>query len=376
MKNLSKFILAVIIGFFALCLSISLVRGQTTTLITYKDTTFTSRVTIPIYTITITKVVHDTLAVDTLAILAKYCKDDSVVTPVSPKMRILYVGSEFATIFKSASQGLAFKKYLKDYKYNGVSYFGLGSISSGDWPILRAFNEDLRNNYGIILIEATGGSSSTFIGARSQFNNGCSNPKQRFDRFNMEREYWNAKDASGNITDASVKAEWLKDSVEMTKSFNASHQINTEFVWYHGWPLKWQLPLHLVNSQDVIMYHDYTATPSTGYLNTRATNANAAQKILDPNKKKDFIVLVSGENAFMLNWFRTHSLDELDAIFKPFINGFSHLNYKGLQVFMYSNMTVSQPPKTAPGAAMFRMVINPKDTVTAKSHLEMAIPRD
>lgn len=325
---------------------------------------------------TIIKPVHDTVIIypDTAAILALKCS--TVVQPQGKVLlRVLYVGSEFATIFKTPAQASALKKYLKDYKYNGVSYYGLGNISSSEWPTLRAFNEDLRTNYGIILIEATASTSASFQGARSQFNASCTNTKQKFDRFNMEREYWNADpNGDGNHSDAEVLAEWKLDSVELIKSYSAAKAAGTSFTWYHGWPLKSQTPIHLVKSQDVLMYHDYTLTPSTSYVNTRLTMANDAQKIIDLAKKKPVIILASAETAFMRDWLKTHTIDELIAIFEPFVNSFSNLKFAGIQMFMYSEVIKSQPAKTT---AAFRMVGVPNDTIntTAPSHIDTSIPR-
>ena len=347
-------------------------QGQTTTQV------FKVNRTIQIDSIATTtiKPVHDTIIIypDTAAILALKCS--TVVQPQGKVLlRVLYVGSEFATIFKTPAQASALKKYLKDYKYNGVSYYGLGNISSSEWPTLRAFNEDLRTNYGIILIEATASTSSSFQGARSQFNLSCTNDKQKFDRFNMEREYWNADpNGDGNHSDAEVLAEWKLDSVELIKSYSAAKAAGTSFTWYHGWPLKSQTPIHLVKTQDVLMYHDYTLTPSTSYLNTRLTMANSAQKIIDPTKKKETIILLSAETAFMRDWLKTHSIDELITIFEPFVNSFSNLKFAGIQMFMYSEVIKSQPAKTT---ATFRMVGVPNDTIntTAPSHIDTSIPR-
>ncbi len=347
-------------------------QGQTTTQVFKVDRT----IKVDSFATTTIKPVHDTIIIypDTAAILALKCS--TVVQPQGKVLlRVLYVGSEFATIFKTPAQASALKKYLKDYKYNGVSYYGLGNISSSEWPTLRAFNEDLRTNYGIILIEATASTSSSFQGARSQFNLSCTNDKQKFDRFNMEREYWNADPNGDKIhSDAEVLAAWKADSVELIKSYSAAKAAGTSFTWYHGWPLKSQTPIHLVKTQDVLMYHDYTLTPSTSYLNTRLTMANSAQKIIDPTKKKETIILLSAETAFMRDWLKTHSIDELITIFEPFVNSFSNLKFAGIQMFMYSEVIKSQPAKTT---ATFRMVGVPNDTIntTAPSHIDTSIPR-
>jgi len=194
-------------------LSVACAFGQTTT--QYFKVDKTATVTYKGDSIIITNTVfkRDTLFPDTAAILALKCS--TVVQPQGKVLlRVLYVGSEFATLFKNSSQALALKKYLKDYKYNGVSYYGLSQISDSDWGILRAFNEDLVTNYGIILIEATASSLNGFK-ERARFNSLCTNPKQKFTRFNKESEYWNADTNGDKIhSDPEVLAAWKLDSID------------------------------------------------------------------------------------------------------------------------------------------------------------------
>lgn len=354
-------------------LSVACAFGQTTT--QYFKVDKTATVTYKGDSIIITNTVfkRDTLFPDTAAILALKCS--TVVQPQGKALlRVLYIGSEFATIFKTPAQAAALKKYLKDYKYNGVSYYGLSNISSSDWGTLRAFNEDLVTNYGIILIEATASSLNGFK-ERARFNSLCTNPKQKFTRFNKESEYWNADTNGDKIhSDPEVLAAWKLDSVDAAACKALALSIGVEFVWYHGWPLKSQIPIHLNKVQDLLMYHDYTLVPSTSYINTRLTMSNNAQKAIDITIKKETIILVSAETAFMREWLKTHSIDELIAIFEPFVNSFSNLKFAGIQMFMYSEVIKSQPAKTN---SAFRMLGVPADTIdtTAPSHIETSIPR-
>lgn len=355
-------------------LSVACAFGQTTTQRFTVDRTATVNYKGDSIIITNTVFKRDTLFPDTAAILTLKCS--TVVEPptVKPILRVLYIGSEFATIFKTPAQAAALKKYLKDYKYNGVSYYGLSNISSSDWGILRAFNEDLVNNYGIILIEATASSLNGFK-ERARFNSLCTNPKQKFTRFNKESEYWNADTNGDKIhSDPEVLAAWKLDSIDAAACKALALSIGVEFVWYHGWPLKSQLPIHLNKVQDLLMYHDYTLVPSTGYVNTRLTMSNNAQKAIDLTVKKETIILVSAETAFMRDWLKTHSIDELITIFEPFVNSFSNLKFAGIQMFMYSEVIKSQPAKTN---SAFRMLGVPADTIdtTAPSHIETSIPR-
>jgi len=321
---------------------------------------------------------------DTLNISVSVPCDTIKPQPQTPFLYTLYVGSEFAAIFNDATKGpaagLALKNYLRDYGYNGVSYYGLSSISSSKWPQLRAFNYDLRKNYGIVYIEATASSSATFAGDRANFNKGCSNDLEKFNGFNMEREFWNAKDAAGNITTASVLAAWQLDSVEWKKSNDAAIAAGVSFQWYLGWPLKNYAPVHQVKNSSVMWYHIYKSFPDTTYGADRWINANAAQKIINASEKKPVTVGVSGEAAFMAVWFKTHKIQELRSIIEPAINRNSNLKLVNIQVFMYSEMVKVQPPKTPAAATLApASMVRISNTINIQgatpSHVETAVER-
>lgn len=309
---------------------------------------------------TVKIVVRDTIRVN-------YCDT------AKKEFRGLYVGSEFATIIGNASREDSLKRYVRDYGYNLVSVYGLSNIASSRWNQLRAFVKDVRKNYGVEIFEATGGSSSVFSGSRSQYNAVCIDSLERFNRFNMEREYWNAKDSSGKITDAAVLSEWKKDSVQMSDSHRAAKNSKASFTWYHGWPVKFWLPIHLVKNQDVLLFHCYRTSPDSNYMISRLRALDSAQYAIDPNVKKDLIVLVSAESAFMQNYFRTNSLKSVEDYFRPFVNRFRNLRFAGIQVFMYSEMAKAQPHKGS--AARIASSIPEKESSTSKSHIETAIER-
>lgn len=320
--------------------------------------------------VTTPKVVADTIRVSVP------CDTAKTTTTAADFGFTLYVGSEFATIFNDPVKGLELKKYLKDYGYTGVSYYGLGLIPSTQWAALRAFNKDLRVNYGIKFIEATASSAGTFANERTQFNAGCASAQEKFDCFNMEREFWNAKDASGAITAASVQAAWNLDSVEWKKAKAAADAAGVKFVWYQGWPIKNQKPLHQVRNESAAWFHIYKATPDTTYGAYRWIDANTAQKEIAPGVKLPVTIGVSAESAFMQAWFKTHTLAQLRAILEPCINKFSNLKLTNIQVFMYSEIKAAQPPKTiASPAAALRVATQFNTGTTSPSHLETAIER-
>lgn len=289
----------------------------------------------------------------------------------------LYVGSEFATIYTDAVKGLELKKYLKDYGYNRVSYYGFHLIPKTDWPKLRAFNKDLRLNYGIKSIEVTGDTSASFTGTRSEFNKLCTDTLEKFDRFNMEREYWNADpNKDGVHSDAEVAAAWNVDSVQMTLSSTAATAAGCDFVWYEGWPIKTRSPLHTLNKTRESWFHVYRTAPDSTYGSYRWINANAAQKLIDPSKKRGVTIGVSAESAFMRGWLTTHKISELRTYYEGVINKYSNLKLVNIQVFMYSEIKISQPPKTTPAAAVAARLAFPVTTPLATpSHLDTAVER-
>ena len=171
-----------ILFLFALTLMHSLSFAQTTTTTKVVNYKIPSTKDSTVVTITINNTVTKT---DTVFVQSP-C--DTTQPPTqSPVVIMLYVGSDFSTIVKDPAKSLALKKYCKDYGYNGVSYYGLSNIAESDWSYLRAFNEDIRTNYGVIQVEATASSLSGFQ-ARLKFNTTCTNAKQKFNYFNKESE--------------------------------------------------------------------------------------------------------------------------------------------------------------------------------------------
>ncbi len=339
------------------------------TVATWTDSTLVPVITLP--------PVHDTIP--RVCAPCPACPDTTkppIVT--APFQYVLYVGGEFATIFLDATKSLELKKYLKDYGYNGVSYYGLGSISESNWPKLRAFNKDLRNNYGIIYIEATASSSSTFANERTRFNAGCTDPKEKFNGFNMEKEFWNADpNGDGVHSDAEVLAAWKLDSVEWTKSKVAADAAGVEFTWYLGWPLKTYPPVHQVKNSTTAWFHIYRSFPDTTYGEERWINENTAQKIADPTKKLGVVLGFSAETAFMRTWLKTHTIQQIRAMVEPAINRHSNLYLAKIQIFMYSEIKQAQLPKTgtltAPAAAA-RLAI-PEVPSATPEHMETAKER-
>jgi len=352
---------------FMMLLTMSLAFGQTTTTTKIVNYKIPSTKDSTVVTITITNTINDTVFVQSPC--------DTTKPPTqSPVVIMLYVGSDFTTIVKDPAKSLALKKYCKDYGYNGVSYYGLSSISEANWSYLRSFNEDIRTNYGVIQVEATASNNAGFT-QRLKFNSTCTNAKQKFDFFNKESEYWNADDNGDGVhSDAEVLAAWKKDSVDAFNIAAAADVTGVNFTWYHGWDLKTQLPLHLVKIQDQLLYHVYRKTPETAYLMDRLTRANEAQKMIDPTKKKDTGILISAELDFMQVYLKTHTLKEVADFYKAFVNGFSNLNFTKLQVFMYSEILKSQPAKSA---MMTRSIATPETEIntTTDSHKETAKER-
>ncbi len=142
MKNFAKFIIALIAGFFVLCVSIGIVRGQTTTtsVTTYKDTLIS--VKIPHTTVTITTVVHDSI----LVYLPSPCDSDTTVVQPTQKVQAIYV-SPIGDWLASPD------KYLTWAKREGVNELNLYARaylqSSSKRAELAAFIKKAKEQYGI-----------------------------------------------------------------------------------------------------------------------------------------------------------------------------------------------------------------------------------
>lgn len=365
-------------------LTCCLARGQDTLRnhhVYEKDTSVASTVSFKMYATVDSIIIYP--KVDTAAIVLLKCGtqppiDTGTPPPVNKLGRILYVGStEFVSVLRQSVARQEFKWYLQDYGYTGVSYYGMGNISSADFPALRALNKDLRVNYGITHVEATGSSLSS-LQARISFNNGCTDAREKFNVYNNEDEYWNADpNADGTHSDAEVLAAWKVDSASMIPMKAAADAAGLGNRWYHGWPIKNVIPLHMLRKLSVFQYHIYTpGTPNMNYGDSRWKDANTAC-VMDNVSAKPASVIISAESAFSGPWLATHSLDEFEAMCKVKLAQYPRLKLTDIQVFMYSKIKQYQKPKrTVPVSGLARMATPaPQDTTTSRSHLETAIER-
>lgn len=314
---------------------------------------------------------------DTAAILRLKCNVTPPPPPVTGKLdRVLYIGStEFLAALNGGAPAQEMKWYLQDYGFNGVSYYGLGSTSSSDWPKIRALNKDLRMSYGIKIIEATGSSLSS-LQTRIAFNTSCTDPREKFDIYNNEDEYWNADpNGDGVHSDAEILSAWKTDSASMIPMRAAADQAGIGNEWYHGWPIKFVLPLHMLRKLTKIMYHVYNpGAPNVNYGDWRWKDAEtgAQQLGLSPG----CIALLSSEGAFSGPWLATNSLDTVDELFIQKFKQYPHLKLERIQWFMYSKLKAYKKPKRlVPVTAFFKAAPAVPDTSTSKNHLDMARER-
>lgn len=366
-------------------LTCCLARGQDTLYkhhVYSKDTSVESTVSFKMYATVDSIIIYP--KVDTAAIVRLKCGvqppiDTSTPPPETTRLgRILYVGSsEFVSVLRQSVARQEFKWYLQDYKYTGVSYYGLGNISSADFPALRALNKDLRINYGVTWIEATGSSLSS-LQSRIAFNNGCADAREKFNSYNNEDEYWNADpNGDGTHSDAEVLAAWKQDSATMIPMKAAADAAGLVNRWYHGWPIKNVAPIHMLRKLSAFQYHIYNAgTPNVNYGDWRWKDANTAC-VMDNVSVKGTSIIISAESAFSGPWLATHSLDEFEAMCKAKIAQYPRLKLTEIQVFMYSKIRQYQKPKrTVPVSGLARMAAPaPQDTTTSRSHLETAVER-
>jgi hypothetical protein len=288
---------------------------------------------IPSYTVTFTMVKQ----VDTI-IIYKFTGSTGPVgtttTPATGLIRQMYVGSWYSKITNTAKLNTLIG-YCKQLKINGIAPYG------ADGMLGNATNENILNtaintfHANGIKVLAVGSDAAGYNGFKKYMETHTG----RFDGQLRENEVW-------NLPVASQPQGIIDDSLMAIINKGISQTFEGNYCPYVGWQCQGKRFFNMVASTSTILYiHVYSASPlSLGYAQGRLNDFNDYLKA--HGIRLMVVIISSAEPAFSQLWFKTHTLDEVDAYWQPIINGFSNLKYGGQIVFLDDFLMVSIPYKS------------------------------
>jgi len=364
-----KGVLTLIAAFLLFCFVVGQAKGQSVTksrFIFFGKCTTTEKIIRDTVLITKTDTVRVLLPADTTAILAKYCKRDTIVDiPTEPKdtlFRALYLNG-FANIVGNKQYEEALLFDLQRWKFNATYAYSLSSIlGTSKEPALADLHKRMRA-IGIKEIGAARGNSASCTGAATTFNKKYPDESD-FDTWNLEFEPWNAypmatspywtidkdKASSTTSTTESRGLAWNvnKQYLNEMKAGKANGQVEYS-VDYFGWfkePFVTDAPKVLVSLTDYLIVHMYYSEPTFSRSKSRCDELNAQAKL--QNKTVKFRPIFSAEPDFMQGYYKKNSIDQAFFVWhKDFkAQNYSNLISDGYVIFALDFLRVAQPGVT------------------------------
>ena len=266
----------------------------------------------------------------------------------------LYV-DRFDTILPDGTQRNALLAWAQRNGFNTLSLADLGTVltTTSLRDLLPAFVHEAHVTYGLRVV-AIAGRGPQFMTRMRAYDDARSDLTERFDGYNLEREWWNS---DGTF------ADYTGDLMAMESAAHGSAPSHTgeEYVGWFTDPLgtatEAEIATALVAHSDRTLVHDYRRAPDLEYTRTRLEAL--ARSAMGAGRTFDIVVIFSGEatshgdpNDFMGEYFRAsggnHTFADAFAEYERQWNstsfaGRSALHLAGYQVYAYSHAAWARP---------------------------------
>ena len=264
-------------------------------------------------------------------------------TIAKPVYTGLYVDN-FFLIYGDTAKENKLLRYCNKFGYNALTLYDMNIVlsKSSNFPKIAKFIRKARTQYNIKYIAAVKETNTPFNTAITSYNNTYTNSLDRFDYFNLEKEWWNfaCKFSTYNTT-------YLKKMYSLGRTYTPIINSETYIGWFEN-PMNQDLyqATEIIKSTNRILVHLYTSTPDYNFVSDRLDVLNRAA--INLNKTIDVVIIFSSEPYFMMDYYKVNSLD--NAYFN-FMNQYAFSGYKsniniiGYQVFCYTFIQQAQPLK-------------------------------
>ena len=275
----------------------------------------------------------------------------------TPALRGIYIDG-FSQILGNTAKEDSLLHYAQDSSFNYLALYDLHNISFSNATSvgkLAGFIRNARENYGIQYIGAVGESYSSFQSKIAPYNNGRTNPNERFNVFNLEFEFWISSSVNPGAyyctqyliqnncsCDTSGAFKFYIDQMRKIDSLAGVQNALSET--YVGWFNQGQ-GQQIAQNTDRVLVHAYRTDASSvfGYSKSRLSY------LASNNQQVNVVPIFSAEPNFMGPWLNSHSMTEAYSKYTADFNSDNsswkpYINLLGYQWFDYGFM-----PKPAPG---------------------------
>ena len=263
-------------------------------------------------------------------------------------IRGLYVNKAITWLGDSAKEEQLLN-YARANQYNYLAIYGLHAFSwtSAGQNKVAAFIRKAKVQYGISQIGATSETYSFHATKVVPYNNGRTDPNEKFDVLNFEFEFWiksriNTVYASqylipnGYTPDTAGAFAYSHSVFKRIDSLCAANGLISEI--YLGWPNRGQMQ-QIVAVADRILLHAYRKTDADVYQYSR----NRLNDMASAHVQCHVLPIFSSEPDFMANYLATNSFTKPYQVYSNYFQSDTgdikqYLKLDGFQWFIYSYM--------------------------------------
>ncbi|PQJ78816.1 hypothetical protein [Polaribacter porphyrae] len=264
--------------------------------------------------------------------------------------RILYV-DQFYHILGNENKEDNLLRFTKENGFDKIILYDLHKINR-DYPLADASKNEIlarfifkaKINFGIKEVGGSGESGEFFVKAIHAYNKTRVNPKEKFDAYNLEYEFWK-EDASkdggyycnnymkknGKSCNRTNSFNFFLKSLKTMKSLadNSTHTIKVEA--YVGKYSRREIQ-KISKYVDRLLIHVYVRNPKSGY-----SYANQRLEYLSEVENMPKVsIIYSSETLFMGGWLKFNSLKKGEKIF---IDSMHKRNKDLLKKINFTNFT-------------------------------------
>ena len=211
--------------------------------------------------------------------------------------RFMYV-DKTDTLYNNAQGKNTFSRYLRNYGFTGVYFYGTSGIvaSNSNYLGFAGFLKQLSDS-GVTQRAVVSGSSTTFqsTGNITKYNQSQTDTAKKVNIANLELEWWNS---------ASTWSTWNTINQQIASGSIATNDF------YEGWYKNLGTTVDTVAAKDQVIFSDrillhcyQNGIPTYSYANARSTGATAgrldiiAKGARQANKRIDLYIIISAENT-------------------------------------------------------------------------------
>lgn len=271
--------------------------------------------------------------------------------------RILYV-DDFIKILGKENKEDKLLSLARDNNFKTLILYDLDKIDKKLFHLadstknnsLINFIKKAKTNYNIREIGASGENGDFFINEIDVYNNSRKNPKEKFDVYNLEYEYWNSSesDLGGYYCENYLR----KNGIPCTREGSYKYYLETLSIMNllakdSKHPIKVEAYIgkyqnneivNITKNVDRLLVSSYEKTISETLKNVK----NRLAIMNNAHNNIEVSIIISAETKYLGGYLKYNSLDDLEkGIVNNLKKEFKNLNISGFTYYNYSTLSKS-----------------------------------